>query len=233
MLVYICKTFFGASTSLPPEVQTTPQNGCLHPEYSGYFSSPAEYLKWYRGHQKVAAEAPVVAVLLYRKHVITKQPYIPQLISQLAKEGLLPVPIFINGVEAHTIVRDQLTSSHEQAAIAAGAFKPDSLHPDAIEVCYYFGTSRSTPGVIDRLDKAESTKWSTYSDHVHDRVKQLAMTLLQSVRSFSGTCRAGEIIWQGSACWLFAGGCSSEHHRLSTRRRPCRDNGRRASGGGG
>jgi magnesium chelatase subunit H len=29
-------------------------------------------------------------------------------------EGLLPVPVFINGVEAHTVVRDQLTSRAEQ-----------------------------------------------------------------------------------------------------------------------
>eukprot|EP00959_Pyramimonas_sp_CCMP1952_P144889 3032905-Pyramimonas_sp.AAC.1 len=33
--------------------------------------------------------------------------------------GLRPVPIFINGVEAHTIVRDQLTSAHEQVHPAA------------------------------------------------------------------------------------------------------------------
>jgi magnesium chelatase subunit H len=134
MLVYICKTFFCASASLPAEVQTTPQNGCLHPKYSGYFASPAMYLDWYQRSQQVSADAPVVAVLLYRKHVITQQPYIPQLITQLEKEGLLPVPIFINGVEAHTIVRDQLTSSSEQAAIAAGASKPQSLRPDAIKV---------------------------------------------------------------------------------------------------
>jgi magnesium chelatase subunit H len=53
--------------------------------------------------------------LLYRKHVITGQPYIMDLISCLEKEGVIPVPIFINGVEAHTIVRDQLTSDTELA----------------------------------------------------------------------------------------------------------------------
>ena len=31
-----------------------------------------------------------------------------------------PVPIFINGVEAHTIVRDLLTTEHEQARRSAG-----------------------------------------------------------------------------------------------------------------
>lgn len=41
-----------------------------------------------------------------------------QLISCLEKEGVLPVPIFISGVEAHVIVRDLLTSTDEQAALA-------------------------------------------------------------------------------------------------------------------
>ena len=52
--------------------------------------------------------APVAAVLLYRKHVITEQPYIGQLITQMEAEGVIPLPIFINGVEAHTVVRGRL-----------------------------------------------------------------------------------------------------------------------------
>ena len=46
----------------------------------------------------------MAAVLLYRKHVITEQPYIGQLITQMEVEGVIPLPIFINGVEAHTVV---------------------------------------------------------------------------------------------------------------------------------
>ena len=135
MLVYICNTFFGASGALPAEVQSTPQTGCLHPDKPGFFASPADYLTWYRAHGALAGTgAPTVAVLLYRKHVITQQPYIPQLISQFEAEGLIPVPIFINGVEAHTIVRDQLTSAGEQAAVAAGASKPQGLRSDAVPV---------------------------------------------------------------------------------------------------
>ena len=33
---------------------------------------------------------------------------------------MLPIPIFINGVEAHTIVRDMLTSDYEQTRRAEG-----------------------------------------------------------------------------------------------------------------
>ena len=31
----------------PGEVIETPATGCLHPAYRGYFSGPAEYLRWY------------------------------------------------------------------------------------------------------------------------------------------------------------------------------------------
>lgn len=44
------------------------------------------------------------------------------------------MPIFINGVEAHTVVRDLLTTEHEQARRAAGVEEIDSLLPDAAVV---------------------------------------------------------------------------------------------------
>ena len=74
-------------------------------------------------------------VLLYRKHVITAQPYIAQLVRCLEAGGVRPVPVFINGVEAHTIVRDQLTTAHERAALRArGGGRGDVPQRDAIEV---------------------------------------------------------------------------------------------------
>jgi hypothetical protein len=60
------------------------------------------------------AGTPTVALLLYRKHVITSQKYIPRLIRAFERDGLRPLPIFINGVEAHTVVRDLLTTRYEQ-----------------------------------------------------------------------------------------------------------------------
>jgi magnesium chelatase subunit H len=146
--------------------------GCLHPDHAGFFDSPAQYLQWYRQHGAVQdAAAPTVAVLLYRKHVITQQMYIEQLIRCMEAKGTRPIPIFINGalvlmqtfsvptstsevlldrqshssavnphlrlvagVEAHTIVRDQLTSQDEQAAIKEGRLKRGSLQPDAAPI---------------------------------------------------------------------------------------------------
>lgn len=120
-----------AEVELPALVET-PALGLLHPLARGrYFATPAEYVRW-RESDACAAEAerarfslappgaPRVAVLLFRKHVITEQPYIPALLAQLEAEGLCPVPIFINGVEAHTVVRDLLTSEREREAVRAG-----------------------------------------------------------------------------------------------------------------
>ena len=65
--------------------------------------------------------------------MITKQPYIPELIEAMERQGLLPVPIFINGVEAHTIVRDVLTSVKEEAAARESSYRPeDAASVDAI-----------------------------------------------------------------------------------------------------
>ena len=98
----------------------TPPTGLYHPNHNGYFATAEEYLKWHRAASPLPADAPTVAVLLYRKHVITKQLYIDQLIGHVEESGLRPLPIFINGVEAHTIVRDQLTTAHETAQRSAG-----------------------------------------------------------------------------------------------------------------
>jgi hypothetical protein len=59
----------------PPPPLETPATGCLHPDAPGrYFKTPGEYWAWYRQHGRLAGtDAPVVAVLLYRKHVITEQ----------------------------------------------------------------------------------------------------------------------------------------------------------------
>lgn len=91
----------------PGEVRETPALGLFHPLAGRYFATPREYMAWYEGEQRrdaasqsaegavsagtrAAAEAgprgfappgsPRVAVLLYRKHVVTRQGYISQMI---------------------------------------------------------------------------------------------------------------------------------------------------------
>ena len=121
-----------------PELEVTPDIGLIHPvrykTVTGndrYFESPATYLFWRLssstketaaklGFTLAPDDAPRVAVLLYRKHVITEQRYILDLITMMEADGIIPVPIFINGVEAHTIVRDLLTSQHEMKLVEQG-----------------------------------------------------------------------------------------------------------------
>lgn len=133
-------------------------------------AAPPRCPRWYEKHGPLRGTgAPVVAVLLYRKHVITKQYYVPQLISKMEvdnhthlpgyccfriarlsclictqkpgqqcaiqAEGVIPLPVFINGVEAHTIVRDQLTTVSEQEALRAGTLRGNpTLQKDAVQV---------------------------------------------------------------------------------------------------
>jgi magnesium chelatase subunit H len=98
---------------IPPPIET-PNMGLLHPDYIGYFESPQQYLTWFRDRTPPSHTWPVVGILLYRKHVITKQPYIPKLIQAFEQRHLVPLPIFINGVEGHVAVRDWMTTNYEQ-----------------------------------------------------------------------------------------------------------------------
>ncbi|MGJ3247691.1 MAG: magnesium chelatase subunit H [Elainellaceae cyanobacterium] len=83
---------------------------------------------------KPAPTPPTIGILLYRKHVITKQPYIPQLIHYFEQAGLIPVPIFINGVEGHVAVRDLMTTPYEQNQRQHGHIETPSLSPEAVNV---------------------------------------------------------------------------------------------------
>ncbi|UNU26235.1 cobaltochelatase subunit CobN [Microcoleus vaginatus] len=87
---------------------------------------------WFPNFKQV--KSPVVGILLYRKHVITKQPYIPQLIRYFEDAGIVPLPIFINGVEGHVAVRDWMTTADETARRKQGNIETLSLSKDAVEV---------------------------------------------------------------------------------------------------
>ncbi|MFM8005660.1 MAG: cobaltochelatase subunit CobN, partial [Dolichospermum sp.] len=67
-------------------------------------------------------------------HVITKLPYIPQLIRHFEKTGLIPLPIFINGVEGHVAVRDWMTSDYETQQRQQGNLETPSLSSEAVKI---------------------------------------------------------------------------------------------------
>ena len=150
---FLAKTYLGLQVNEIPEPIETPNMGLLHPDYKGYFASPRQYLEWYLEREigtqnallppqpagkmpalRKSSPLPTIAILLYRKHVITKQPYILQLIRQFEQAGLMPLPIFINGVEGHVAVRDWLTTAHEQAQRHQGTIETPSLSADAVQV---------------------------------------------------------------------------------------------------
>jgi magnesium chelatase subunit H len=128
----IASKYLGLTVNEIPEAIETPNKGLLHPDRDGYFLTPRDYLDWYAKAKGI--DKPVVAILLYRKHVISKQPYIPKLIRYFEDAGLIPLPVFINGVEGHTIVRDWLTTRYEREQRKKGIIETPSLSPDAVEV---------------------------------------------------------------------------------------------------
>lgn len=133
----LAEKYLGLEVGDIPQPLETPDMGLIHPNYQGYFTSPREYLEWYKVHSvksSLSTHMPVVGILLYRKHVITKQPYISQLIHQFETDGLIPLPIFINGVEGHAAVRDWMTTEHEIQQRKNGHTEILSLSPDAVEV---------------------------------------------------------------------------------------------------
>ncbi len=134
LFTYIAKTYLDLPVSeIPPPIET-PNMGLLHPDYEGYFTSPQDYLQWYQQQKLEASDRAVVAILLYRKHVLTQQPYIPQLIRAFETAELLPVPLFITGVEGHIAVRDWLTTAYEQQQRELGKIATRSLKKEAVRV---------------------------------------------------------------------------------------------------
>jgi magnesium chelatase subunit H len=130
----LAEKYLGLEVGEIPAVVETPNMGLLHPDYEGYFTSPGDYIQWYQEKTKEDKHRPIVGILLYRKHVITKQPYIAQLIRYFEQAGLIPLPIFLNGVEGHIAVRDWMTTTYEREQRRQGNKEILSLSEEAVPV---------------------------------------------------------------------------------------------------
>ncbi len=119
------------STALTPTIKSK-----LNTESStnDRFSDSNQNINPSRSKQGKEGLKPVVGILLYRKHVISKLSYIPQLIRHFESAGLIPVPIFINGVEGHVAVRDWMTTEYEQNRRNVGIKDTLSLSQEAVQV---------------------------------------------------------------------------------------------------
>jgi len=121
---------------MAPAAREAPQRGLVHPDRPGYyFSNPKEYMDWYYKKNPESKNWPTVGVLLYRKHVISELPYIPQLVKHMESKQLTPLPLFITGVDGHIAVRDSLTSVFETQQVARGEIRRNpTLSADAVNV---------------------------------------------------------------------------------------------------
>jgi magnesium chelatase subunit H len=133
LFLYLARHGLGLRPGPIPAARSTPDLGLCHPDHNGFFSDPHTYMAWYGRHcprsRPEQEHWPVVGLLLYRKHVICGQPYIGQLIRAFEAARLLPLPVFINGVEAHLAVRDWMTSASE---LAAGDLRRRAVAVEAI-----------------------------------------------------------------------------------------------------
>lgn len=136
LFLYLARHGLGLRPGAIPPPRDSPNLGLLHPDHPGYFLQPRQYLDWFHRTRPESApqreDWPVVGLLLYRKHVLTAQPYIPQLIRAFEAARLVPLPVFINGVEGHMAVRDWMTSASEQAERAGDAGREQAVAVDAI-----------------------------------------------------------------------------------------------------
>jgi magnesium chelatase subunit H len=130
----IGEKYFGLNVGEIPAPIETPNMGLLHPDYNGYFDQPKAYQTWYQQKFPDHRSNPTVGLLLYRKHVVTNQPYILQLIREFEAAGLTPLPIFINGVEGHVAVRDWMTSRYESEQRDRSNIETKSLSKEAVSV---------------------------------------------------------------------------------------------------
>jgi magnesium chelatase subunit H len=109
----------GTGTPQPAALIEYPQQGVFHPDLvtrtpewlekgdkntgfsavaPNYMSSPRDYCRWYEAtHSWVNEDTPRVGILLYRKHVVTEQGYIPNMIKLFESNNIMPIPVFING----------------------------------------------------------------------------------------------------------------------------------------
>lgn len=139
LFLYLARHGLGLKPATIPPQRESPDRGLCHPDHDGYFPTPHDYLAWFSQIRPQSTARrdnwPVVGLLLYRKHVITGQPYIAQLIRAFEAAHLVPLPVFINGVEGHIAVRDWMTSATEQGgASTIGKVEAGGSHRQAVAV---------------------------------------------------------------------------------------------------
>ncbi len=111
-----------------------PGMGFAHPDAPRYFARPEEYLHWEKERRKQAARAAkrgaappaeplgTVAVLSFRAHILGGTHYHDDVVRALEAADLRVLPIFVQGIESHIVVREWLTKLHVDAVINTMGF---------------------------------------------------------------------------------------------------------------
>ncbi|PDW03164.1 magnesium chelatase subunit H [Candidatus Viridilinea mediisalina] len=104
---------------VPPPV-VVPDMGFAHPEAPKYFAKPDEYVRWEKDYRKQRAKATkrgmpkppeplgTVALLSFRSHILGGTSYHNDVVHALEAANLRVLPIFVQGIESHVVVREWL-----------------------------------------------------------------------------------------------------------------------------
>lgn len=121
-----------------------PQMGCFHPDSSELFATHTDYLKWATKTKRYRRGQPLVALLVFRKHLLQQQTYPADLIRALEAKDLAVLPIFVSGIEAHVALREWVAKERVDFLIStmgfavvggpAGSTRPGAHRDTAAEI---------------------------------------------------------------------------------------------------
>jgi magnesium chelatase subunit H len=137
MFKLILREYCGyAKLHVPPAVEL-PGMGFAHPDAPKYFSRPDDYVHWDRERRRAADKqtrkqpgvargslSPLgtVAVLSFRSHILGGTTYHNDVVRALEAAGLRTLPIFVQGIESHIVVREWLAKLEVDAIVNTMGF---------------------------------------------------------------------------------------------------------------
>jgi len=143
MIRLILRDCLNIKVSVAP-VRTIPQMGCFHPDTDELFADNNEYIRWALKTKRYRRGQPLVALLVFRKHLLQQQTYPNDLIRALEAKNLAVLPIFVSGIEAHVALRDWVAKEKVDFVIStmgfsvvggpAGSTRPGANHDISAEI---------------------------------------------------------------------------------------------------
>jgi len=143
MIRLILRDCLNIKVSVAP-VRTIAQMGCFHPDSDELFADNNEYIRWALKTKRYRRGQPLVALLVFRKHLLQQQAYPNDLIRALEAKNLAVLPIFVSGIEAHVALRDWVAKEKVDFVVStmgfsvvggpAGSTRPGANHDISVEI---------------------------------------------------------------------------------------------------